>query len=1042
MRYVRYTPSSPQTSFSLAFDSGINIKVRMLMMALVVLVLALVSVVSCDSQCYNTTPKNRESGVINVHLVCHTHDDVGWLKNVDEYFVGSQQNIYKAGVGYIIDSVVQNLQDNPDRKFVYVEMAFFSRWWNEASDAKREAARTLVKNKQLTFANGGWCMHDEAAAHFVGMVDQTTRGHRFLLDTFGYVPRTGWQLDPFGHSATQAYLFGHDLGFDAMVLGRSDHVDLEKRKLEKSMEMLWSPSPTFGKSKAILTQIRPDGNYQPPPCFCFDFNACACDPIQDDTSLEDYNVDQKVEEFVQQAILYNDTIRGDDIMFLMGSDFQWENANIWYKNLDKLIHYANKDPRVNVFYSSPEDYFAAKRASGVEFPTKSDDFFPYSDGWNGYWTGYFTSRPSQKRYAFLMTSYLQSARQIQYFMGSSLRESDVLDELENAVSIVLHHDAITGTAKQAVADDYAKRLYKGGEGAASLLNQGFKEIIDSKVRGRGGDDDGVIRPVEESSVNDGDVLQRAEGLDLDNDFVQCPLLNISTCAFTETSSRSKQNMQVVVYNNLAQARDDFVHLPIGKESSVAVFDGAMNPVASQITGLDPSVRPGSSEDVEDLGFAVQIPPKGLAVYYVLFQNIPQNATLAQRSKTRAVSPNEASIKISDGNIGLTFDGSSGLMRGMENQKYGIQMESSIDFLVYNSSNGQGQNSGAYIFRPEGTLPLLNRGDKLNLTVVEGPLFSEMRQTFAPWLHLSTRVYGNRDWAELMWRVGPIPFADNLGKEISMRVSSSVSSGDEFYTDSNGRDMLKRVVNYRPTWDLQVSEPVAGNYYPLTAALAIHDDKSEMAVLLDRACGGTSLNSGDLEFMVHRRILADDARGVGEALNETECGCRDCHCAGLRVAGTTGLVLASATDGPGLRRQVQARKESPLVTAFRAITSMDRVSPLSGIQGKFPDNVSVMTFHAQDAASILIRLAHMYQAMESSSHSRTAKVDLQSLLPGKQITEIHEKSLSANQDLGSITGTTVVSVDPMQIRTFVVKHKPASSSSSSSSSLAGGLAAAF
>lgn len=972
--------------------------------------------------CYDTEPKPRDPAALNVHLVCHTHDDVGWLKNVDEYFVGSKQDIYKAGVGYIIDSVVDNLQKNPSRKFTYVEMAFFERWWNEATDDQREAARTLVKNKQLTFANGGWCMHDEAAAHYVGMVDQTTRGHRFLLEAFGYVPRTGWQLDPFGHSASQAYLFGVDLGFDSMVLGRSDHIDLEKRKLEKSMEMSWRPSITF-PDKEILTQIRPDGNYQPPPGFCFDYEKCSSEPIQDDARLEGYNVDQRVEEFIQQALLYSDTILGNDILFLMGSDFQWENAHVWYKNLDKLIHYANKDPRVNVFYSTPEDYFAQKRAANISFPVKTDDFFPYSDGWHAYWTGYFTSRPSQKRYVYAMTSLLQSARQMQYFLGSSLKDSDVLNRLEDAVSVLQHHDAITGTAKQAVADDYAKRLYQGSLGATSLLNTGFREIIDKQGGSR------LIKaaPQPTSPL----VIPQEAGADdvtagAGADFVQCPLLNVSSCAFTEASSKSGENMQIAVYNNLGQVREDHIHIPIAKDvTSVAVFDGEMNPIHSQVTDFaegEAMAAPSSSDDLQDLCFPVTVPPKGLSVYYVMFRNIPSNGAVAQKSKVRQVFASEKQAKVAGDNLELGFDGATGLMNKISSLKFGVEVGASIDFLVYNSSSGDGQNSGAYLFRPSGLLPLTNKGQALNLTMVEGEVYSEMRQTFAPWLTLKTRVYKSRDWVDLAWKVGPVPIGDNLGKEISMRISSDVASGKTFYTDSNGREMLERRVDYRPTWDLEVSEPISGNYYPLTSALGIKDGKSEMAVLLDRPCGGSSLNSGDMEFMVHRRILADDGRGVGEPLNETECGCINCNCPGLTVAGTTGLVLAPAAESAGLRRKVQARKESELVVAFRqAPASPERVSPMSGLEGNdFPENVNLMTVHPLDASTVLIRLAHMFQAGESAKYSVPAKVDLSTLFPGKEVTKIDEVSLSANRVLSPSVGK-VVTVNPMEIRTFKVTH---------------------
>jgi hypothetical protein len=34
---------------------------------------------------------------LNVHIISHTHDDVGWLKTVDQYYYGANNSIQNAG---------------------------------------------------------------------------------------------------------------------------------------------------------------------------------------------------------------------------------------------------------------------------------------------------------------------------------------------------------------------------------------------------------------------------------------------------------------------------------------------------------------------------------------------------------------------------------------------------------------------------------------------------------------------------------------------------------------------------------------------------------------------------------------------------------------------------------------------------------------------------------------------------------------------------------------------------------------------------------
>lgn len=116
--------------------------------------------------------------MINVHLVPHTHDDVGWLKTVDQYYYGSRTRTQKAGVQYILDSVVRELVQDPTKRFIYVESAFFFKWWDKQSDRIKNAVQRLVQEGRLEFIGGAWSMNDEATTHYTSVVDQFTWGLR------------------------------------------------------------------------------------------------------------------------------------------------------------------------------------------------------------------------------------------------------------------------------------------------------------------------------------------------------------------------------------------------------------------------------------------------------------------------------------------------------------------------------------------------------------------------------------------------------------------------------------------------------------------------------------------------------------------------------------------------------------------------------------------------------------------------------------------------------------------------------------------------
>ena len=134
--------------------------------------------------------------------------------------------VRRAGVNYILDTVIQALKEDPDKKFSYSEIAFFTRWWDEQTEDRKEEVRALVKNGQLQFVGGGWSQEDEACTNYEGIITNMQRGHGFLKSEFNYTVRTAWQIDAYGHSRSHTYLMSK-MGLENLFFARMDYRDKE-----------------------------------------------------------------------------------------------------------------------------------------------------------------------------------------------------------------------------------------------------------------------------------------------------------------------------------------------------------------------------------------------------------------------------------------------------------------------------------------------------------------------------------------------------------------------------------------------------------------------------------------------------------------------------------------------------------------------------------------------------------------------------------------------------------------------------------------------
>lgn len=133
------------------------------------------------------------------------------------------------------------------------------------------------------------------------------------------------QIDPFGHSNTHAWLLGAEAGMDSMFWGRTDYQDKNYRMSWQGkesghwLEWVWRGSQSLGAAADVFAGQLTTGGYSGP--IRFNDAGVQC---QDDPRRHDYNIDEQVDNFIQQALKLQNNTRGNHQMWPLGGDFQYQ----------------------------------------------------------------------------------------------------------------------------------------------------------------------------------------------------------------------------------------------------------------------------------------------------------------------------------------------------------------------------------------------------------------------------------------------------------------------------------------------------------------------------------------------------------------------------------------------------------------------------------------------------------------------------------------------------------------------------------------------
>ncbi|EAL68302.1 hypothetical protein DDB_G0278259 [Dictyostelium discoideum AX4] len=1023
-------------------------------------VLLLITFINCtNNKILNNENSSNEDNVINVFLIPHSHCDLGWVQTLEEY--------YSENVTVILDNVINTLIKDSSKKFNWAEIYYFETWWNEQSSFLQAQVRNLVNNGQLYFVGGGWAQNDEGATHYQAVINQMTLGHQFLLSEFGVVPEIGWQIDPFGPSTLTATLFSL-MGFKYHVINRIDErikyiyndtpdiVGSGWMTTDRSFEFQWYPSHN-DQELSIFTHVL-DHHYNSPYLIYpnasnpnqslttgFDFES---DPTQN-PPINQSNIYERAAVFVEIMQQRSQLYRHNNLLIPFGNDFRFQNASLEFDNMDKLITYINSNSSwgVTIQYATLNEYF--EKVESIEPPVEyadivGQDLFVYTmclasdyQAFNtcaNWWSGYYTSYPLLKQTARDSDSLLRVGEMLYSLSCFYSNGFDfdfnigfyALSMHRNVSGILTHHDAITGTAKEYVRVNYFQML---NEAQSLTLDYNIPDFVG--------------------------FLLSNKSLNIDYQSNGSSILN---------STNPGDIIAISFTNSIAWDRIETVSIEI-PFVNMAVYDYQLNPIQSQI------VQRFDKSNNWYLYFQVATPALGISTYFIVIlstdgeilndnsKNLPTPIqSILSISNELLFNDNDdetttTTIGNSNFNLNFKFDRDNNNLLTLNsyddlfNNKIGIPISQHL--IEYTSLSDD-----AYKFRVQGLpIPLTPINPQFYLTI--GPvvqivtiiynnncsqsyLIYNDTTSFNPFEtdndnNNNSRLIKNDQYFEIDNIV-----ASGWDKEISMKFTTNINNQNIFYTN-NGLEIMKR--QWEIHWnDTFIWSEITSNFYPMinTGYIVdqqVSDYQQQLTILSKQTFGASSQTNGEFEVLLIRRSNYTQW-SVHEPMNDTSNP-------SLRVL----CIFGDPNFSNEIRTPHSILFENPLQPVYSLIPNsipiekyIDTYNTLfKPLQTSLPYNLHLLTFTKQwiDSPSIIMRLINIYEIGQSINFSKSINFNIGSgdnnnnnnnnnnngFLTHYNISQIIETTLSANSELSNPTNNLVITLEPLEIKTFLLTLSP-------------------